>query len=120
MMLSLVARRLASMGECGTILWGALAVVAVGLGLGFATPVASDLAVHVPWGRISNVIGWTYFAAWTVSFYPQAISNYRRQSVTGMSFDYQLLNIIGYAFYSTFNALLFWDHDVQDEYRKRQ
>ena len=27
----------------------------------------------------SSVVGWIYFAAWTVSFYPQIFTNYRRK-----------------------------------------
>ena len=29
------------------------------------------------WEVISTVIGWLYFAAWSLSFYPQAILNYQ-------------------------------------------
>ena len=28
---------------------------------------------------INDVIGWIYFAAWSVSFYPQVYENYRRK-----------------------------------------
>jgi cystinosin len=29
--------------------------------------------------RIINTVGWLYFAAWSVSFYPQIVLNFRRQ-----------------------------------------
>jgi cystinosin len=45
---------------------------------------------------LSVVVGWLYFAAWSISFYPQAILNYQRKSVTGLSFDFLLLNITGF------------------------
>ena len=28
---------------------------------------------------ISTIIGWTYFVAWSISFYPQIWDNYRRK-----------------------------------------
>ena len=28
---------------------------------------------------INQVIGWIYFVAWSVSFYPQVITNWRRK-----------------------------------------
>ena len=28
---------------------------------------------------LNDVIGWIYFAAWSVSFYPQVYENYRRK-----------------------------------------
>eukprot|EP01116_Phalansterium_solitarium_P010632 TRINITY_DN2564_c0_g1_i1.p1 TRINITY_DN2564_c0_g1~~TRINITY_DN2564_c0_g1_i1.p1 ORF type:complete len:139 (-),score=3.01 TRINITY_DN2564_c0_g1_i1:161-577(-) len=66
---------------------------------------------------ISAVIGWVYFAAWTISFWPQIISNYRRKSVVGLSFDYVFLNIIGFTCYSAYNLSLFWNPTIQQQYK---
>ena len=41
----------------------------------------------------SSALGWLYFVSWSVSFYPQAVLNYRRKSVVGMSFDFQTLTV---------------------------
>uniref|UniRef100_A0A182N5M6 Cystinosin homolog n=1 Tax=Anopheles dirus TaxID=7168 RepID=A0A182N5M6_9DIPT len=68
---------------------------------------------------ISNVIGWIYFAAWTVSFWPQMIVNYRRQSVVGLSFDFLTLNLVGHSVYATFNCALFWSGFIEQEYLDR-
>lgn len=38
---------------------------------------------------ISTSVGWTYFLAWSVSFYPQVWLNWKRKSVVGLSFDYE-------------------------------
>mmetsp|Transcript_777 Transcript_777/g.1327 ORF Transcript_777/g.1327 Transcript_777/m.1327 type:complete len:286 (-) Transcript_777:18-875(-) len=65
---------------------------------------------------LSNVIGWIYFVAWSISFYPQVILNFRRKSVVGYSFDYCYLNILGFTAYSVFNCVLFWSHSAQVEY----
>jgi hypothetical protein len=45
---------------------------------------------------LSNVLGWAYFAAWSVSFYPQVLQNWQRRSVVGLSFDYQSMNVLGF------------------------
>ncbi|CAE7558865.1 unnamed protein product [Symbiodinium pilosum] len=69
-------------------------------------------------GRTSEVLGWTYFFAWSVSFYPQVFLNIRRQSVVGLSLDYQILNAFGFACYFLFNALLFWSPGIRASYRQ--
>jgi len=78
----------------------------------------------IPWTDInltkldifSIVLGWGYFAAWSISFYPQLYTNWSRKSVVGLSFDFLALNITGYVGYSIFNCVLFWSKVVQDEY----
>ncbi|KAJ9460710.1 Cystinosin-like protein [Diplonema papillatum] len=71
-----------------------------------------------PWGRISAVIGWTYFAAWSISFYPQLYLNWVRKSVVGMSFDFQFLNLLGFACYSAFNVALYFVDPIKEDYQK--
>ncbi|BFZ64402.1 hypothetical protein YB2330_005545 [Saitoella coloradoensis] len=58
---------------------------------------------------LSRALGWIYFVAWSLSFYPQAILNYRRKSVEGFSLDYGTLNVLGFLCYSiyTLGFLLF-------------
>eukprot|EP01132_Coremiostelium_polycephalum_P008470 gene8470-10403_t len=65
---------------------------------------------------LSQVVGWAYFACWSLSFYPQVIENYRRKSVIGLSFDFLFFNITGYLCYTVFNSALFWDPLVQSQY----
>jgi cystinosin len=74
---------------------------------------------HLPeqWRFVSGAVGWLYFSAWSVSFYPQPLVNYARKSVVGMSFDYQLYNIIGFLSYSIFNCAFFFNSDIQEAYR---
>ena len=45
--------------------------VILGVVLGFAIPSASTLPP--PLDTLSRVIGWTYFTAWSISFYPQGM-----------------------------------------------
>ncbi|XP_052863703.1 cystinosin homolog, partial [Anopheles cruzii] len=77
--------------------------------------VANSKAIIV----ISDVIGWIYFAAWTVSFWPQMIINYRRKSVIGLSFDFLALNVVGHSVYAAFNLALFWSGYIENEYFDR-
>ncbi|KAF9185279.1 hypothetical protein BGZ51_002754 [Haplosporangium sp. Z 767] len=49
---------------------------------------------------LSYIIGWAYFAAWSASFYPQAILNWRRKSVQGLSMDFIHFNVLGFTCYS--------------------
>jgi uncharacterized protein with PQ loop repeat len=66
-----------------------------------------------PYCTISSYIGWTYFLMWSVSFYPQLIINWRRKSVSGVSFDYLAFNVVGFACYSVFNLALKFSPVVQ-------
>jgi len=67
----------------------------------------------------SDVIGWIYFLAWSISFYPQIYVNWTRKSVVGLNFDFLALNLIGFTFYSLFNIGLYFIPAIQDEYHDR-
>nr|XP_046246775.1 cystinosin [Scatophagus argus] len=68
---------------------------------------------------ISQIIGWIYFVAWSVSFYPQAWQNGKRKSVVGLNFDFLALNLTGFIAYSVFNIGLFWVPYVKEEFLRR-
>jgi hypothetical protein len=62
---------------------------------GHPAPSSSRLAAsRLPGSH--RVLLQVYFCAWSISFYPQAILNYRRKSVVGLSLDFQLLNLLGF------------------------
>jgi len=65
---------------------------------------------------VSTVVGWIYFVAWSVSFYPQIYDNFKRRSVIGLNFDFLSLNVIGFTVYGVFNIGLYWIPSIQDEY----
>ncbi|XP_069703354.1 cystinosin homolog isoform X2 [Periplaneta americana] len=77
--------------------------------------IEKDTAIY----HTSVVIGWIYFVAWSISFYPQIYENWKRKSVVGLNFDFLSLNIVGFILYSLFNCGLFWIKDVEDEYFSR-
>lgn len=58
---------------------------------------------------LSDTFGWIYFLAWSISFYPQIILNYRRKSVTGLSFEYQAYNITGFTFYTVYSIVNYYE-----------
>lgn len=68
---------------------------------------------------VAIVIGWIYFVAWTVSFWPQMIINFRRKSVVGLSFDFLALNLLGHTLYAIFNCSLYWNDHIEQEYFNR-
>jgi cystinosin len=91
-------------------------VLCLGLLLGFATPVSPDLRGE-SWPLASNVIGWLYFSAWSVSFWPQVLLNIQRGSVEGLSFDFLLLNLLGFTCYTVYNGSLYWNATVRAQYQ---
>lgn len=76
-----------------------------------ATPAAGPLT--------SSALGWVSTLAWSISFYPQAILNYRRRSVDGLSLDFVYLNVQGFLAYSVYNIALFSSSGIRKEYRER-
>ena len=52
---------------------------------------------------LSHIFGWIYFFAWSISFYGQVIENYRRSSVSGLNFDFEIYNLVGFTTYTIYN-----------------
>lgn len=99
------------------IIAGTLFIIGCSFAFGFGIKPHSD--DPQPWRRISAVIGWLYFFAWSVSFYPQTYLNHVRRSVVGMSFDYQLMNLVGFTAYSVYNVAFYYDDSVRHAYFDR-
>lgn len=75
-----------------------------------------SIKVHSYLDTVDDVIGWIYFVAWSVSFYPQIWINFRRRSVIGLNLDYVSLNILGFFCYSMYNCGLFFIPAIQVQY----
>lgn len=75
-----------------------------------------NLALSIKLIYISQVVGWIYFVTWSISFYPQIYTNFKRKSVVGLNFDFVALNFTGFFLYSLFNMGLFWSSSVESEY----
>uniref|UniRef100_A0A8R1I768 Cystinosin homolog n=1 Tax=Caenorhabditis japonica TaxID=281687 RepID=A0A8R1I768_CAEJA len=63
-----------------------------------------------------QTVGWMYFAAWSISFYPQMYLNHTRRSVVGLNFDFLALNLVGFGAYSIFNLLMYFNSHVKSFY----
>jgi cystinosin len=98
--------------------WVPLALL-LGIIVGLFAPVDSSYAGNDFQARVSQLLGWTYFFAWSMSFYPQVFLNMQRKSVVGLSLDYQMLNTVGFLCYFIYNVLLYFSKGVQKEYENR-
>jgi hypothetical protein len=70
-------------GDVGQIVKWLSMVLALGVLLGSFLPHNQDLN-GIGYQYFSSIIGYTYFIAWSVSFYPQPFLNYRRKNTEGM------------------------------------
>ena len=92
-----------------------IALIILGVVFGLIMPKDDDLSKD--YRPFSNIIGYTYFFAWSISFYPQIFLNYFRKTTVGLSPDYQCYNIVGFACYTVFNLLFYYSPTVQEDYR---
>ena len=58
---------------------------------------------------LSEVLGWIYFSAWSISFYGQLYENFKHKSVKGVSFDFVVYNFTGFAGYTVYTIWGFID-----------
>eukprot|EP00461_Guttulinopsis_vulgaris_P010823 UN10901 len=64
---------------------------------------------------IHDILGWILIANWSFCNVPQFILNHKRKSVSGYSICFQLLNQIGFLFYTTYAVLGYsYQHRHQD------
>ena len=61
---------------------------------------------------VSQVLGWIYFVAWSISFYGQVIENFRRHSVSGLNFDFEIYNLVGFTTYTIYNVRGYLDDNL--------
>ncbi|KAI7588318.1 hypothetical protein KC343_g18927, partial [Hortaea werneckii] len=67
----------------------------------------------------SRLCGWLYFTAWSISFYPQPILNVQRKTTQGLTPDFPLLNIVGFACYSITQAVFLYSPVIRRQYAER-
>ncbi|SPQ22017.1 2735aa43-ae24-4285-84fe-881bad20c3dc [Thermothielavioides terrestris] len=68
---------------------------------------------------LSAVFGVIYFTAWSVSFYPQVLLNFRRKSTSGTTVDFPLINCLGFAAYATSNLAFYYSPLIRAQYAAR-
>lgn len=64
----------------------------------------------------SMFLGWLYFIAWSISFYPQIYLNFVKNSVKGLSLDFSVLNLFAFACYSLFNITFYYVDSVTEKH----
>jgi cystinosin len=105
-------------GSARSVFFGLLSLSLIGTSIGLVMPKNPALPTH--WYRyVSAAIGYVYFLCWSVSFYPQVISNFKRKSTQGLSADFCGLNVLGFACYGTYNLCFFFSPTIQRLYRER-
>lgn len=90
----------------------------VGTILGILLPKDADLP-HSWYRLFSSIIGYIYFVCWSLSFYPQIITNHERKSIEGLSTDAAVMAVVNYICYTCYNAFFFWDEGIRREYKER-
>ena len=58
-------------------------------------------------------------ACWSLSFYPQPITNYARRSLTGLSLDFPTINLLGFLFYLLSTSLFLLSPLIREQYAVR-
>ncbi|PVU97142.1 hypothetical protein BB559_002137 [Furculomyces boomerangus] len=81
-----------------------------------ANPISAEF--HGLAKLVSMACGWLYFIAWSISSYPQLISNFNRKSVQGISIDFIYLSTLGFIFYSTFNIGFYYSESLKTDFKK--
>ena len=61
---------------------------------------------------LSAIFGWIYFVAWSISFYGQFIENFRRKSVSGLNFDFEIYNLVGFTGYTIYTIRGYIDDNL--------
>ena len=109
--------RLSNGGTSNFLIWSSCLLLG-GIILGLALPTNPNIPSHA-WRISSNVVGYTYFLAWSSSFYPQIILNYQRKKTSGLSVDFCVLNVVGYVCYTVYTTNFYWNKSVIASYKDR-
>jgi len=77
------------------------------------------MVVFGPLEFISGLFGWIYFFAWSLSFYPQSLLNFRRKSTSGTTVDFPLINCLGFFAYFVANLAFYYSPLIRSQYASR-
>ena len=56
---------------------------------------------------------------WSLSFYPQALLNFKKKSTLGLAIDFTALNVLGFVAYTTTNAAFLFSSTIRAQYAAR-
>ncbi|WWC89452.1 uncharacterized protein L201_004376 [Kwoniella dendrophila CBS 6074] len=74
---------------------------------------------HPLWNAVVSFCGVVYFLAWSYSFYPQLILNYKRKSTKGLSPDFIYLNPLGFLALSIWSWGAYFSPIAREQYKDR-
>jgi len=103
--------------RCKILRWSFYLVLG-GTLLGLTLPKNTNITSQT-WQLLSNIIGYTYFLAWSLSFYPQIYLNYQRKTTQGLSVDFCCLNVLGYVCYTLYTTNFYFNKNVIDAYKDK-
>ena len=103
--------------DCKLLKWSFYLLLG-GTILGLILPKNTNIPSH-SWQILSNIVGYTYFLAWSASFYPQILLNYNRRTTRGLSVDFCVLNVLGYICYTIYTTNFYFNENVISEYKDR-
>jgi cystinosin len=90
------------------------------LGLLLSTTDEGNKTTDNSWYHVlSACAGYTYFLMWSVSFYPQVLSNWKRRTTAGLSTDFCCLNVTGFACYAAYNLSMYYSTSIHKQYQAR-
>jgi len=65
------------------------------------------------------LFGWIYTLAWSLSFYPQPILNWRRRATAGLAIDFPTINVLGFVSYAISTACFLYSPVIRQQYAAR-
>ncbi|KAI1199876.1 PQ loop repeat-domain-containing protein [Nemania serpens] len=68
---------------------------------------------------LSTLFGWVYTICWSLSFYPQALLNFKRKSTVGSTIDFPFINVLGFASYFIYTCAFYWSPLIRHQYALR-
>jgi cystinosin len=105
-------------GHWHAVAAGLSTMLVAGTALGLALP-KNPVFTDAWYRSFSSCLGYTYFLCWSVSFYPQIMTNFRRKCTAGLSPDFCVLNVLGFVCYGTYCTAMYGSAHIQALYRAR-
>ncbi|GAB7357698.1 hypothetical protein MBLNU459_g0366t2 [Dothideomycetes sp. NU459] len=79
----------------------------------------TTIQVENCYARLSTLTNAPSFLAWSLSFYPQPLLNWRRRSTSGLTVDFPTLNVVGFVCYTVSTACFLFSPTIRQQYAQR-
>lgn len=91
--------------------------LAAALGLLFGVIIPGNELLPDSYRMCSSIMGWTYFFMWAISFYPQAVTNYKNGSSIGLKSDKLAYDLIGFECMVIYESSMYFSSYTRKLYR---